>query len=77
MIERWESRLAKMDTTKGVSNKMIQTAMQAEIDELRKALWWAEYRLIDAREQRDEWKKKAKGKEVGKTCNCNSTAIHG
>lgn len=60
-ITRWEDRLKAMDTGKGVSNKMIQTAMLSEIDELRKALWWSNYRLIDARAQRDEWKQKAKG----------------
>lgn len=61
-VTRWEAIIDKMDTSKGVSNTMIQAAMQAEIKELRKALWWAEYRLLEARAQRDEWKAKAKGK---------------
>ena len=57
MIPRWEDRVDAMDTGKGVSNKMIQTAMRAEIKDLRKALWWAERRLVQARQQRDDLKK--------------------
>lgn len=34
-IKRWEARIDEMDTSKGVSNKMIQAAMQAEIKDLR------------------------------------------
>lgn len=37
-IQSWEERLDDLDTTKGVSNKMIQACMLAEIKELRKAL---------------------------------------
>ena len=60
MIRRWEDRLAEMDHTKGTTDKMRKAAMLAEVKELRKALWWAEYRLLDARAQRDHWKKVAK-----------------
>lgn len=35
IVEPWEARIDEMDTTKGVSNKMIQAAMRAEIKELR------------------------------------------
>lgn len=31
----WKARLASMDHSKGTSNKMIQTAMLAEIKDLR------------------------------------------
>lgn len=37
-IKPWEERLDDLDTSKGVSNKMIQACMLAEIKELRKAL---------------------------------------
>lgn len=38
MIPVYNVRIAKMDTGKGISNKMIQEAMKAEIMELRKAV---------------------------------------
>ena len=77
MIPRWEDRVDAMDTGKGVSNKMVQTAMRAEIKDLRKALWWAERRLVQARQQRDDLKKtvttqrKALAEERRKLCKRN------
>jgi len=38
MIKTYQARIDAMDTSKGVSNQMIQTAMRAEIKELRKAV---------------------------------------
>jgi hypothetical protein len=48
-IKSWIQRIDKMDTTKGVSNVMIQNALKAEVFALR-----AQINRIRA--QRDEWK---------------------
>lgn len=51
-IVKWEQRLNRMDTSKGVSNVMRQTCMQEEIEALRAA----HTRLTKSR---DAWKKVA------------------
>ena len=56
MIERWEDRLAKMDHSKGTSNKMVQEAMQAEIKELRRFVSQAESRLTQSKRKTREWR---------------------
>ena len=48
-IKTWVQRIDEMDTTKGVSNVMIQNALKAEVFALR-----AQINRIRA--QRDEWK---------------------
>lgn len=53
-IERWKKRI----TAKEPSSEAVQAAMKDEIAELRKALWWAEYRLVEARQQRDDHRRK-------------------
>lgn len=58
-IKRWEARIDEMDTSKGVSNKMIQAAMRAEIKELRLHVSASNRVLTTARAQRDEWRRKA------------------
>lgn len=80
MIERWEDRLAKMDTSKGVSNKMIQEAMRAEIKELRRFASQAETRLTKSKRKTIEWRGIATvyqnrlAQQVSKIGNCNSVA---
>lgn len=37
-IKPWELRIEDMDTSNGVSNKMIRACMEAEIKELRRAV---------------------------------------
>lgn len=57
MIERWEDRLAKMDHSKGTSNKMVQEAMKAEIKELRRFASKAEPRLTQAKRMTSKWRR--------------------
>lgn len=57
MIERWEDRLAKMDHSKGTSNKMVQEAMKAEIKELRRFASRAESRLTQSKQRTSEWRR--------------------
>lgn len=54
-IAKWEDRLNAMDTSKGVSNKMIQEAMRAEIRELRAAVAKSDRKLKKARAKTMEW----------------------
>lgn len=49
IVEPWESRLAKMDHSKGTSDKMRKQAMQAEIKELRRLARNHEALIIKAR----------------------------
>lgn len=37
-VKAWQLRINELDASKGVSNKMIQSCMQAEIVDLHKAL---------------------------------------
>lgn len=53
-IKRWKDRIKDGQP----SAEATQAAMQNEIAELRKALWWSEYRLVEARQQRDEHRRK-------------------
>lgn len=59
-IAKWEDRLNAMDTSKGVSNKMIQTAMRAEIRELRVAMATANRKLKIVRARAIEWRTHAR-----------------
>lgn len=56
MIERWEDRLAKMDHSKGTSNKMRQDAMLAEIKELRRFVSQADKRITQSKHKTREWR---------------------
>lgn len=56
MIERWESRLAAMDHSRGTTDKMRKAAMLAEIKALRLSVSQADRKLAEVRAQRDEWK---------------------
>lgn len=64
-IPTWEQRLATMDHSRGTSNAMIQKAMQAEIQALRRAVAQSSIDAATRRElkrlaaHRDEWKDKA------------------
>ena len=89
-VDTWQRRLARMDHSRGTSNRMIREAMLAEIDDLRAALREAEgergitvlykqlvrtkYLLKLARERANLWRGHAK--RYQKTL-ANTLAKHG
>lgn len=59
-IPTWKDNLNAMDTSKGVSNTMIQKSMIKEIMALRKALRGADASKLNVKTNRDFWKQQAK-----------------
>ena len=55
-VTDWKTRLDEMDHSKGTTNRMIQTAMKAEIMALRKALRKQTARAERASQRAKEWR---------------------
>lgn len=55
-VEPWESRLAKMDHSRGTTDRMRKEAMKAEIKDLRKLAATVERRVALAQRKTIEWR---------------------
>ena len=56
-VKTWREHCAEIDGSKGITNKMIQECMLAEIKDLRRALSASE--ISKLRNARDRWKSHA------------------
>jgi transposase len=58
-VKTWQQRLAEMDHSKGTLNSMLQSAMKAEILELRAALRRQTARADRNKESSKRWREAA------------------